>query len=424
VPVPNPIAEGGWLKLLPAGRAPSPNYFQDLERLQLDRRLEDGSAIEALLDLQDRLSKDLEADWLLADARTGITPTNAVTTNVLADTVVVLSLELAEQLEGTRSLLRSLQPLTSLRSEEPLDLHMVLSRVPPLPSDIGIYGGSEADEARVERIRVFMNEPAQPLRRTLRIEQIHLVHTDAQLLGGDFVTSAERSPKLRTVLHVDYARILASVFGKAVDGLLEQSGEDRPASWLEDVGELLARPELVVAAKAELDLSAGAQAPTSMSLEDQVASVRALAKANAALLPDLASRLMGLDREYSRLGRREEAAQATREAVEVYRALLEADREGYLPSFASALNDHGLNLGELGRRDEALATIEEAVHLRRQLAEANPAAYTPNLATSLNNLANQLGALGRDEEAGAALLEARELRSGLLRESSGRPTPE
>ena len=43
VPVSRPLDDTGWLKLLPAGRAPSPSYFEDLQRLQLDRRLEDGS---------------------------------------------------------------------------------------------------------------------------------------------------------------------------------------------------------------------------------------------------------------------------------------------------------------------------------------------------------------------------------------------
>ena len=43
---------GGELWFMPAGRAPSANYFQDLKRLRLDQRLDDGSAIEALLELQ------------------------------------------------------------------------------------------------------------------------------------------------------------------------------------------------------------------------------------------------------------------------------------------------------------------------------------------------------------------------------------
>ena len=119
----------GWLKLMPAGAVPSPNYFGELRRLALDRRTDDGSAAELLRALIDRLCNDFDPDLLLLDARTGITATNTLDLSELADSVFAFLLELDEQLDGVRMVLRSLAPLTR-EADRPLELHGVISRVP------------------------------------------------------------------------------------------------------------------------------------------------------------------------------------------------------------------------------------------------------------------------------------------------------
>ncbi len=45
-----------------------------------------------------------------------------------------------------------------------------------------------------------------------------------------------------------------------------------------------------------------------------------------------------------------------------------------------ALNNLGIRLSNLGRREQALQATEEAVELYRRLAAANPAAFEPDLA--------------------------------------------
>ena len=125
-----------------------------------------------------------------------------------------------------------------------------------------------------------------------------------------------------------------------------------------------------------------------------------------AFLPDLAMSLNNLGAMLSDLGRREEALEATEEAVGLYRGLAEANPEAFLPDLAGSLNNLGSDLSALGRREEALEATEEAVGLYRGLAEANPEAFLPDLAMSLNNLGSDLSALGRREEALEAYEEA------------------
>jgi tetratricopeptide (TPR) repeat protein len=76
-----------------------------------------------------------------------------------------------------------------------------------------------------------------------------------------------------------------------------------------------------------------------------------------------------------------------------------------------SLNNLGTMLSELGQREPALAATREAVEIRRALAARNPDAFQPDLASSLNNLGIRLSDLGRYDEALAVQREAEQLRS-------------
>jgi tetratricopeptide (TPR) repeat protein len=88
----------------------------------------------------------------------------------------------------------------------------------------------------------------------------------------------------------------------------------------------------------------------------------------------------------SEMGRREEALQATQEAVDLYRRLAAQHPDAFLPDLARSLNNLGVMLSEMGRREEALQATQEAVDLYRQLAAQHPDAFLPDLARSLHNL--------------------------------------
>ena len=146
--VEDPFRPGGWLRLLPAGRGPSIEYFSALQELALDQHLASGEAADAFVDLQDAIEGTIAPDLLLLDARTGVATSNLATTRVLADDVVALTLDTPEQLEGTRAVLRSLAPLTSLRTKQPLGLHVVLSRVEGRSAEVGSYALSKAEREK------------------------------------------------------------------------------------------------------------------------------------------------------------------------------------------------------------------------------------------------------------------------------------
>ncbi|ONI85594.1 hypothetical protein ALI22I_27845 [Saccharothrix sp. ALI-22-I] len=112
---------------------------------------------------------------------------------------------------------------------------------------------------------------------------------------------------------------------------------------------------------------------------------------------------------------REEALEAARHEVALYRQLAEDDPAEHSPALADALTDLGLRLIALGRTEEAVAVSEEAVALCRVVA-AEDDDWTPQLAGALDRLSLRYAALGRRDEASAAIAEA----CVLYRESAAR----
>ena len=152
---------------------------------------------------------------------------------------------------------------------------------------------------------------------------------------------------------------------------------------------------------------------------------RGLAEASpAAYTPRLAASLNNLANCLSAVGEHNEALEAAREAVRLRRALAEAFPAAYTPDLAMSLNNLANCLSAVGEHNEALEAAREAVRLRRALAEAFPAAYTPDLAMSLNNLANCLSAVGERGEALVAVREAVRLRRALAEASPAAYTPD
>ena len=140
--------------------------------------------------------------------------------------------------------------------------------------------------------------------------------------------------------------------------------------------------------------------------QEAVAHYRELALKNpSAFRPDLARSLNNLGAMLSELGRREEALQATQEAVAHYRELARANPPAFRPDLAMSLTGLGVHLAALGRREEALQATQEAVDLYRELARANPPAFRPDLARSLGAHGTVLRGLGRPGEAARAFAE-------------------
>ena len=95
--------------------------------------------------------------------------------------------------------------------------------------------------------------------------------------------------------------------------------------------------------------------------------------------------LNNLGNRLSDLGRREQALEATKEAVDIYRNLAKQRPDAFLPDLATALGALHVVYKGMGRAEEAQGTIAEALEILTPLFEAVPQAHARLMAQVLKN---------------------------------------
>jgi hypothetical protein len=122
---------------MPAGPAPHQNYWTALKELSERLRLDDpsGQGFMAVLDLQARIADELKPDYLLIDARSGVTELGGLATTILADTVVCMFVGNQESLDGTLTVVEALKTAPRLKGQQPIRVVPVLSRAEKPPDD-------------------------------------------------------------------------------------------------------------------------------------------------------------------------------------------------------------------------------------------------------------------------------------------------
>jgi len=208
VPVPLPRGTKGSLHLMPAGSAPTGDYWRALTALLRQDLFTDpqGNRIAACLELKARIEEELQADFLLIDSSTGVTELAGVTTTVLADTVVCLMLATEESQAGARAVLRSLRHAARLAGQPPVEMIPVLSRVP------------EHDDSTVRETLSFLNEPGPTLEDTLALGKLFVLRTDPDLARGESAHVGSGESQSRSQLYQDYLALFSELAETGMKG--------------------------------------------------------------------------------------------------------------------------------------------------------------------------------------------------------------
>lgn len=197
----------GELHLFAAGNAPSADYFDSLARIDdwRDFFFEEGGQ-QFFNDLKQGIAEDLGADFLLVDARTGITETGGFAIHSLADKLVLLTHPNEESLGGIAQVLSSLERLNEEPEGAP-EPYLMLSRL-------------QHGDADIERLKNDVFNRLAPKGPTL-LKRDHLFVThhdpalagkiltsqDEQLIGGS--SRADDRPLLG-----DYLRLLVKLISR------------------------------------------------------------------------------------------------------------------------------------------------------------------------------------------------------------------
>ena len=114
--------ERGGIWLMPSGLAPRKIYWEVLKKLGDKLRLDSssGEGLMALLDLRARFADEVRPDYLLIDARTGVTDLGGLATTILADTVVCMFVANQESIDGTLAVVKAIKSAPRLADQKPI----------------------------------------------------------------------------------------------------------------------------------------------------------------------------------------------------------------------------------------------------------------------------------------------------------------
>lgn len=214
--------EAGAIHVMRAGTAPEGSYWKTLSRINWYDLFYGSQPVGAqfFLELQERIEREFAPDFLLIDARTGITDMGGVATTVLPDTVVCLGLASVEHLEGLRAVMQGITYTTS-RQGESVRIVSVISRLLLRPD-------SSLEAQELERIRTFLNEPIKLGNPGLALPEVIALHSepllDAKeqlLVGGS--NSPHELPLLRDYLRLFSAIIPADAIRPHVGQLIQRA---------------------------------------------------------------------------------------------------------------------------------------------------------------------------------------------------------
>ena len=229
IPVPREEERDGPIVLMPAGNVLSANYWRQLARLNWHELFysERGEGIPFFLELKERIKDEFSPDFLLIDARTGITEIGGVATTLLPDQVVCLLLNNRENLEGAREVLRGIQRVSAERGKF-IGIVPVLARIP------GVSRPTDADreERLIDSVRAFLCEPSKHPNAVLSLSSVFVLHAEESLayqealqIGGK--RTVDDSPLLRDYLHL-FAQIIPSEQVEPhLDRLIEAATKDK-----------------------------------------------------------------------------------------------------------------------------------------------------------------------------------------------------
>ncbi|HRI71015.1 MAG TPA: AAA family ATPase [Polyangium sp.] len=241
------VDSAGKVFLLPAGMAPSPAYWKKLAQLDWHQMFysEEPPGVPMFLELKALIEETYNPDFLLLDARTGITDMGGIAISVLADQVVFLMLPTPEHLDGTRAVMRSVQKQShTIEGLSPVNIVAVLSRM--------VQRKGDEEAAELQRIRAFLNQEANDLVATLEIDEVFPLHREPELEEREFILVGSGKGIDESLLLADYIRLFARFISpkefetvdKTIKQLFAQAAEDpdKAEEAMEELSRRFAHP--------------------------------------------------------------------------------------------------------------------------------------------------------------------------------------
>jgi len=343
----------GRIHMMGAGAVPTREYWESLAQISWHELFYSARApgVGLFLELKSNLEETFSPDFMLIDARTGVTEIGGVATTILPDKLVCLMLANSENLEGAREILRSVWTSPRLGGQAPITILPVLTRIP---------ASVDADTERklCMDVQDFLNAEADDLARSLSVSEVYIFHSEPELqiqetvrIGGDL--GPGESPLLR-----DYLTLFAKLVPQEeISPYVIPLVEDALARAFDDPN------------RAERDLEALASYSRHPRAFEALLKYRRLAKSDSEVLIKTASDFWEACQE--------EAAPLAWEVVREHSAALRSYRATDYPldTLIGMWKRFGQDDAQVGQRLAQLLTrssrVEEAIDILNSLLDSS-----------------------------------------------------
>ena len=196
------VDKAGSINLMRAGKAPKGEYWRTLSQInwyEIFYGIQPTGA-PFFLELKERIRSEFAPDFLLIDARTGITEMGGLATTLLPDTVVCLGLSSLEHLEGLRAVMRGISRAAT-RSGVSLKLLPVISRLV----------SHKNEEAELVRLLKYFTEGEAHEDGRPFIDEVFSLHSESLLEKEEQLLIGGKNSPFEIPLLRDYLRLFSKI---------------------------------------------------------------------------------------------------------------------------------------------------------------------------------------------------------------------
>jgi hypothetical protein len=198
----NVTSGAGKIQLMQAGTAPDASYWRCLSQINWNEILYGANPVGVpfFLELKERIRSEYNPDFLLIDARTGITEMGGIATTILPDTVVCLGLASIEHLEGLRAVMRGIVKTTT-SEDASVKLLAAISRLPI----------KNNEDLELVNALNFLNAPVRDGVPGLALDEVIALHSEPLLdVEEQLLVGGKNSPHDLPLLR-DYLRLFSKM---------------------------------------------------------------------------------------------------------------------------------------------------------------------------------------------------------------------
>lgn len=214
------------ITLIPAGNIAHGEYWKKLTALDWKSMFydEDGEGLPLFLEIKERIKKTFKPDFLLIDSRTGITEISGISTSILADVLLFLGSNNAENLDGAKHIISNINQNKQKIFGEELKIYFALTRIPR---------SQDYHEKSLTR-QILTNVKEQICSNenyTIQnAEDIFVIHSDRDLEYKESL-KINRRYKGETSIVSDYLKIISTIIPKEpiiakIDDVLQEATQN------------------------------------------------------------------------------------------------------------------------------------------------------------------------------------------------------